>query len=208
MLRTLSSLGALLVACALVPSARAADATPPTDASVELSQSLLSMEEQVDALKEQVFRAKATMQLLQEIVASGPSGGSQTAVWYYNKLGSGYTVESVAFLLDGQARFSKEDTTGALDATKELKVIDGPVPPGDHTLTTQVRLRLTGFGLFKYARSYQIDVRSTYAFKVDVGKACTIRGTLNERSAAQSYEDRAAMEYDIRCERSGDATGN
>ena len=51
-----------------------------------------------------------------------------------------------------------------------------------------------------------LDVRSSYAFQVDVGRTCTVRGTLNEKGAAQSFEERAQMEYELRCERNADAT--
>lgn len=205
MQRTLIVPGVLvagMVAVVATP-ARAADASP--EAQAELNQQLLSVEEQVDSLKEQVFRSRATLQLLQEIVASEPTGGSQAVVWYVNKAGSGYTVERVAVLLDGQARFAKDDTSGELTAAKELKISEGPLAPGEHTVTFEVRLRPTGYGLFKYAKNYALDVRSSYPFKVDVGKTCTVRGVLKEKSAAERFEDRASIDYELRCEKNADA---
>ena len=64
------------------------------DASTEdadFNQELLSIEEEVSSLKEQVFRSKATLQLLKEIVVQGTSEGSKATIWHVNKLGSGYT---------------------------------------------------------------------------------------------------------------------
>ena len=205
MQRTLLVPGALVAGLVAVLATPALAADASSEAQVELNQQLLSVEEQVDSLKEQVFRAKATLQLLQEIVATEPTGGSAAAFWYANKTGGSYTVERLAVLLDGQARFSKDDAAGELTAAKELKVAEGPLSPGEHTVTYEVRLRPTGYGLFKYAKNYALDVRSSYPFKVDVGKTCTVTGVLKEKSAAQKFEDRAAFDYELRCEKNADA---
>jgi hypothetical protein len=201
MSRTYFLSGALLAGALLAGRAWAQD---PADAG--RANALLSMEEQVDALKEQVFRAKATLQLLREIVAVEPSGGSQVSVAWSNRLGAGYTIEGVAVLLDGQARFAKEDASGALSAAKDLKVFEGPVAPGDHVVAVEIRARPTGYGIFQYARRYTLDVKSTYTFKVDVGKTCAVEAAVVEASAAKSFEDRTQIEFDLRCERVTDAT--
>ncbi|MEC8422871.1 MAG: hypothetical protein VX000_03775, partial [Myxococcota bacterium] len=115
---------------------------------------LLTIEEEVHSLKEQVFRAKATLQLLKEIVVQGTSAGSRATVWHENKLGRGYTVESIAYYLDGQGKFSKADPTGGLDEMREFKVFEGAVPPGAHNVTVNIRLRGNGFGVFSYVKDY------------------------------------------------------
>ena len=178
------------------------------ETAADINQELLSMEEQVDALKEQVFRSKATLQLLKEIVVSDTAGSAGLVVNYHNKLGGGYTVESIAYLLDGQARFSKDDPSGALTTTRDLKILESAVAPGSHTLQVEIRLRPTGYKLFQYAKDYLLDVRSSYAFEVSVGKTCNVSSELNEHSAAQSFEERAKVDFEMRCERSANATSH
>lgn len=176
------------------------------EAKVDLDHELRTVEEQVDALKERVFRSKATLQLLQEIVAEEPDSGSKGVFWYENALGRTYTVERIAYLLDGETRFSKEDTTGALNATRELKVVEGPLAAGTHNLLVEVRVRPTGFGLFNYAKSYTIDVRSSYSFEAELGKTCSVRSVLNDKGgSARTLEDRARIDFELTCERNTDA---
>lgn len=188
------------------PAAAAAPVAAVEDDAVDLEHDLLTIEEQVDALKERVFRSKATLQLLKEIVIENAASGARTSIWHVNKLGGGWTLESVTYLLDGQSRFSKSDDTGGLDGTEELKVHEGPVAPGDHVVAVDFRVRPTGFGVFKYARNYEIDVRSSYSFAVEVGKACTVRAILTDRGAAvASLEERARVDYELKCEKIADA---
>lgn len=184
-------------------------AAPPTsgdEEAVDLEHDLLTIEEQVDSLKERVFRSKATLQLLREIVIESAASGARTSVWHVNKLGTGWTLEAVTYLLDGQSRFSKSDPGGSLNGTPELKVHEGPIAPGDHTLSVDFKVRPTGFGVFKYARSYQIDVRSTFDFSVEVGRSCTVRAVLTDRGGAvKALEERARVDYELKCERISDA---
>ncbi len=79
------------------------DVLTTSDASSEYNRELLSLEEDVNTLKEQVFRSKATLQLLKEIVIQGRSTGSRAGVWHVNRLGPAYTLRSVSFYLDGRS---------------------------------------------------------------------------------------------------------
>ena len=96
----------------------------------DYNRELLTIEEQVNGLKERVFRSKATLQLLKEIVVQGSSSGSRGKITHINKLGKGYSIESISYYLDGQGKFSKVDTSGGLSAQKELAIFDGPIPRG------------------------------------------------------------------------------
>ncbi|MFT4977418.1 MAG: hypothetical protein ACI8S6_003323, partial [Myxococcota bacterium] len=141
-------------------------------AAVDFNQELLSIEEEVSAIKEQVFRSKATLQLLREIVVVGSATGSHATIWHVNKLGSGYTLESVAYFLDGRSQFAKSDPTGVLDEQREFKVFDQVLPPGNHNLTVNMKLRGNGFGVFSYVKDYTFNVQSSTAFVAEEGKDC------------------------------------
>lgn len=178
----------------------------PADEAGDFNKELLNVEERVDGLKERVFRSKATLQLLKEIVIQGASTGSRATIWHVNRLGTGFELESVTYLLDGQSKFSKTDPNGSLDQTREFKISEGAVPPGSHNLSVDFKIRPTGFGVFSYAKNYEVDVRSNYAFEAELGKACTVRSILTDRGGvASSFEERAKVDFELKCERISDA---
>ena len=168
--------------------------------SSDFNRELLTIEENVNSLKERVFRSKATLQLLKEIVVQGSSSGSRGSIWHVNKLGRGYTIESVAYYLDGQGKFSKVDTSGGLDDKKDLKVFDGPVPPGNHNLTVHMKLRGNGFGVFSYVSNYVFNVQASTAFVAEDGKSCKVQAIVNERSGiGRSFTERPHVTFETRC---------
>jgi hypothetical protein len=170
---------------------------------------LLTIEEEVHSLKEQVFRAKATLQLLKEIVVQGTSAGSRATVWHENKLGRGYTVESIAYYLDGQGKFSKADPTGGLDEMREFKVFEGAVPPGAHNVTVNIRLRGNGFGVFSYVKDYTFNVQSSHSFVAEEGKNCSVRVVSDERRGiGRSFTERPNVQFETTCTRLTDAAGS
>jgi hypothetical protein len=172
------------------------------DDQANFNKELLSIEQQVDDIKERVFRSKATLQLLQEIVVQGAASGAKATIWHINRLGSAYELRAITYLLDGQTKFSKSDNSGALSDSKEFKIHDGAIPPGNHNLSVDFQIQPTGFGLFTYAKTYEVYVRATYAFAVEIGKQCTIRTTLSDRGGLEnSFEERAKASFDIKCER-------
>lgn len=197
--------------------APAAGAPPATSASApaqgedsarsgEFNRQLLTIEEEVHALKEEVFRSKATLQLLKEIVVQGSTSGARATIWHENRLGRAYTVESIAYYLDGQGKFSKADASGALNAMPDFKVFEGGLPPGNHTLTVNLRLRGNGLGVFSYVQDYTVNVQASTAFAAEEGKTCTVRVTTNERKGiGRSFVERPEVVFQTRCVRTTDA---
>jgi hypothetical protein len=168
-------------------------------AAVEFNKRLLTVEEDVNSLKERVFRSKATLQLLREIVIQGSSSGSRAVLWHVNTLGPTYTIESISYYLDGQSVYAKADPTGSLDAAEELKVWEGAIPPGNHNLTVNLVLRGNGFGVFKYVEGYTFRVQSSYAFVADDGHISNVRVIVDERKGiARSFVERPNVEYDVK----------
>ena len=148
----------------LLPSAWAADEASTAaseDAAADFNQELLTVEQQVDDLKERVFRSKATLQLLKEIVIAGASSGAKATIWHINRLGTAYRLESITYMLDGAPKFSRADASGGLSDSKEIKIQEGAITPGDHNLSVDFRIRPTGFGVFSYAKNYEVNVTSS-----------------------------------------------
>ncbi|HJN75321.1 MAG TPA: dihydrolipoamide acetyltransferase [Myxococcota bacterium] len=174
-------------------------APPPEDIDPEFNKRLGTMEEHVNTLKEQVFRSKATLQLLKEIVIQGGSAGARSTIFHVNGLGPSYRLESVAYYLDGQSIFAKADPGGSLDSAKELKVWDGAIPPGSHNLTVNMVLKGNGFGVFNYVDGYTFKVQSSYAFTADEGQATTLNVEINEKKGfGVGFAERPTVEYELK----------
>ena len=190
----------------------AADSPAVSDAELpvnaDFNRELLTIEEQVNSLKERVFRSKATLQLLKEIVVQGTSSGSRSTITHVNKLGRSYTIESISYYLDGQGKFSKVDTTGGLDAQKEIRIFEGPVPPGNHNITVHIKLRGNGFGVFSYVSNYVFNVQASTAFVAEDGKSCKVKAVVNERGGiSRSFTERPSVVFETRCIRLAEDEG-
>ncbi|NOY26933.1 MAG: hypothetical protein GXP62_13775 [Oligoflexia bacterium] len=195
---------------------KAADATnvaaspetvDPEEKAAAFNRELLSVEEQVNALKERVFRSKATLQLLSEIVAQGSGAGSRATITHVNNLGRSYKIESLSYYLDGQARFSRSSVEGGLDDLDEVKVFDGPISAGTHSLSIAMQLRGSG-GLFSYVDDIGFNVQSNATFDVKDGDDCTVRVEAEERGGlTKSFTERPNINFDVRCTRSTEDAG-
>ena len=163
---------------------------------------LFSLEEDVNSLKERVFRSKATLQLLKEIVIEGSTSGSRATIWHVNKLSSAYKVVSVTYLLDGQSVYSRSDDDGALSASKEVKIWEGALPPGRHEITVSAVLQGNGFGVFRYVENYNFSVRSTYGFDAEDEQHANVRVVLDDRKGiGQSFIERPQVNYEVKSTR-------
>lgn len=163
---------------------------------------LLSLEEDVNSLKERVFRSKATLQLLKEIVIEGSTTGSRATIWHVNELSSAYKVMSITYLLDGQSIYSRTDDDGALSASKEVKIWEGALPPGDHNITVSAVLQGNGFGVFSYVENYNFSMRSSYGFEAEDEHHASVRVVLDERKGiGRSFIERPQVVYEVQSTR-------
>jgi hypothetical protein len=177
-----------------------APAEAPDQATTDFSRELRTVEEDVSNLKERVFRSKATLKLLKELIVDSAISGSRLAIWHVNKLGGGYSMESAQYFLDGKTVFTKVDPEGSLDTLRELKVAEQTVPPGTHTLQVNLVLRGKGYKVFSYLRSYQFKVTSSYSFKVEEGRISVIRVIADSRGGLRNFVERPTIRYDERTE--------
>lgn len=174
------------------------------DAAAAYNRKLLSVEDKVNDLKERVFRSKATLELLREIVVQGASHGARAVLWHENELGSAYTVESISYYLDGQPIYTRVDEQGSLDQAEEIKLHDGAIPPGNHNISVSMVLRGNGFGVFNYIDQYTFKVQSSYAFVAEDSKTCEVRVRMDERKGiGRTFVERPQVLYDMQCVRTG-----
>lgn len=177
------------------------DEAATDDAAVgEFSRELRTVEEEVKHLKERVFRSKATLQLLKELVIEGATSGSRVVVWHVHRMGRTYSVESLQYFLDGVNVFTKVDPSGSLGMLGDMKVHEQTVPPGEHNLQVRMVLRGNGFSIFKYLEAYRFEVTSSYAVKVEAGKATVVKVVAEDRGPFRNIQDRPSVRYEERNE--------
>lgn len=177
-------------------------AVVPTDTNGEFIRDLLTVEQETDKLKERVFRSKATLQLLKELVLEGSSLGSSVVLLHVNKMGAGYTLQSMQFFLDGKSVYARMDQEGGLDVQKEIMLYEQPVTPGPHNLQVNMSLRGNGFGVFSYLQSYSFKLQSSYSFNVDDGQQTTVRVISDEKGGFwRTFVDRPNVEYEAQSAR-------
>lgn len=169
-------------------------------AAADLRRELRTVEEDVSNLKERVFRSKATLKLLKELVVEGAAAGSRVVVWHVNQLGGGYSMESAQYFLDGKNVFSKVDPGGTLDTVREIKVHEQTLPPGQHNLQVNYVLRGKGYKIFSYLRSYQFKVQSSYTFDIREGALSIIRVVADSRGGLRNFVERPTVLYDERAD--------
>ena len=163
--------------------------------NADFNRELLTIEEQVNSLKERVFRPRRRCSCSRK--SSSSSSGSRSSITHVNKLGRSYTIESISYYLDGQGKFSKVDTTGGLDAKKEIQIFEGPIPPGNHNITVHLKLRGNGFGVFSYVSNYVFNVQASTAFVAEDGKSCKVKAVVNERGGiSRSFTERPSVVFE------------
>lgn len=169
-------------------------------AAADFRRELRTVEEDVSDLKERVFRSKATLKLLKELVIDSALTGSRLSLWHVNKLGGGYSMESAQYFLDGKSVFSKVDPGGTLDTVREIKISDSSIPAGSHSLQVNLVLRGKGYKVFSYLRNYQFKVTSSYVFTLEEGKVTTLRVIADSRGGMRNFVERPTIQYDERAE--------
>ncbi|MCA9538807.1 MAG: dihydrolipoamide acetyltransferase [Myxococcales bacterium] len=133
------------------------------------------LEGRVNELKEDIFRTKTRLAILKESVLSSAIAGAEAHVEHRNEMGSSFTLEKVTYSLDGTPIFSKVDQDGDLDGRESLEIFNGPIVPGNHTVSVVMVYRGNGFGIFSYLRGYVFTLRSSHTFHADEGKRIEVK---------------------------------
>jgi hypothetical protein len=181
------------------PASQPAGKASDDKASLEVK----SLEERVTDLKEKIFRTKARLLNLQEMVVGGDiSTGSKAVLIHRNEMGSSFYLESVAYALDGAPIYTKGDVEGDLEKRDEFEIFNGRVTPGNHQISVQLVYRGHGYGIFSYLEGYRFRVQSSYAFAAEPGKVSTIRVVGYEKGGLTAeLKDRPAVRFDVDVQR-------
>lgn len=160
-----------------------------------------TMEEQVTDLKEQVFRTRARLFLLQESILGGTSvgQGAKAVLVHRNEMGGAFVLESAAYALDGAPIFTRIDLgDGALGEQEEIEIFNGRILPGPHQLVVQLQFRGHGFGVFKYLEGYKFKVQSSHTFDAEPGRVAHLKVVAFEQgNFTTDLKDRPAIRYEM-----------
>lgn len=157
-----------------------------------------ALEERVSEVKEQVFRAKARLQLLGQKAAGADAAGAKAVIVHRNEMGAAFSLESISYRLDGATIFDRVDAGGDLAKQEEFEVWSGRVMPGRHTLSVMATFRGSGFGLFPYLEGYKFRATGTYELTCDGGKVTTVKVVSYEQGGITTkLEERPAVRFDV-----------
>jgi hypothetical protein len=177
----------------------AADTPAPLSAEEQNDLKVRTLEERVSELKEKIFRTKARLMNLQEMVIGGDiTTGAKAVLVHRNEMGSSFYLESAAYALDGAPVYAKSDVDGDLEKREEFEVFNGRVVPGNHQISVQLTYRGHGYGVFSYLEGYKFKVQSSYTFNAEPGKAMTVKIVGFEKGGITAeLKDRPAVRYDV-----------
>lgn len=176
--------------------AAAAPAAAPAMDGPTYAVHLRELEQRIDELKEQIRRSHTRLSLLSDTILSGGGAGSHASIKFKNELSSAFRVTRVLVVLDGAVQYNKTDQSGTLAEQAEIPIINGSVPPGDHTVQVLVSLQGNGYGVFSYLRGYRFEVRSSHSFTAVEGKTINLDTTVYEKGGVTTpLEERPAIRY-------------
>jgi hypothetical protein len=172
---------------------------PPSSGEEQVDLKIKGLEEQVNDLKEKIFRTKSRLLLLQESVLGGDISSSAKAVIYStNDMGSSFVLESAFYTLDGAAIFSKIDNAGDLADKPSFEIFNGLIVPGNHQISVRLVYRGHGYGLFTYLEGYKFKVQSSYTFNAEPGRLTVVKVVGFEKGGITTeLKDRPAVRYDV-----------
>ncbi|MCP4677057.1 MAG: hypothetical protein GY854_16390 [Deltaproteobacteria bacterium] len=157
---------------------------------------LKDLESRVNRLKEQIFRSKARLSLLAETVLDRKIAGAKAMIVFRNEMGGSFRLVKAIFLLDGAPIFTKSDESDDLSDRDMINLFDGPVMPGDHTLSAVLHYRGHGYGIFSYLKGYSFKTRSSRTFTVNEGKALKLEVVGYEKGGVTTpLEERPDVRY-------------
>lgn len=186
------------------PAAEAGPAPASASGEEAYRQKIGELERRVTDLKEKVFRTKTRLAILKESVLSSTIAGSEARLVHRNEMGSSFSLEKVAYSLDGTPIFTKVDQDGDLDRQTEMEVFNGPIVPGNHTVSVIMVYRGNGFGVFSYLRGYVFTLRSSHTFRVDEGKRIQVRAVGYEKGGVTTnLKDRPDIRFEDTLEDQG-----
>lgn len=183
---------------AQAPKADAQGAAAPQSSDAAFDVRVKTLEEQVNDIKEKIFRTKARLLLLQETVVGGDLiSGARAVIVHKNEMGSNFVLTSAAYALDGSPIFTKVDVNGDLASKKQIEIFNGRIVPGTHQITVKLQYQGHGFGPIDYLNGYSFKLTSSYTFNAAGGKSTTVDAIGYEKGGPfAELKDKPAVKFE------------
>ncbi|MEM6734389.1 MAG: hypothetical protein AAF658_22685, partial [Myxococcota bacterium] len=175
----------------------------PSSDEASFNIQLRGLQERVDELKQKVYKSKARLTQLKEVVMHGAITGAKARLTHKNEMGSSFKLKRIQYSLDGAPILNRTDNgDGSLDDVEELEVFDGSIAPGEHQISVYLEYSGDGYGIFSYLKNYTFKIKSSYSFTADEGKLTNIDIVGYEKgNFTTELKDRLAVRYDQSVER-------
>lgn len=156
------------------------------------------LEQKTQALKERAWQLKARVQMLKEQMLGGGVGAS-ALITHGNEMGSSFHLISLTYSLDGTQVFVRSDDSGeSLYKSKGFDIFNGPIAPGNHTISAVATYRGNGYGVFEYLNKFTFTARGASSFVAGEGKISKVECRGYEKGGANTpMEKRAAVECKV-----------
>lgn len=187
--------------------AEPAEPTPPPTPPITKSQpasdgdvldELDDAQDDISRARDGVYVAKARIILLEERIIDGGDAGAKVSLLHVNKLGSSYRIESISYFFDGTPVFEKVDQSSEFHKKKEMKIFEGNVPPGNHTISASIVVKGAGGGAFSYLEDYTFKGQESYAFAAEKGKTSVIRMVLQKKEVLSGPDEGPEIKFEIK----------
>lgn len=155
-------------------------ADTPKEESVETGEDvhqiqIKRIEEQVNELKEEVFRTRSRLSILKETVLASGLSGAEIQIIHRNEMGANFKLERILYILDGTPIRRMVDENGKLDQQEEIEILDGPITPGNHSLQVELIYCGHGYGVFSYLQAYRFTLNDIHTFRTEENKKVMIK---------------------------------
>ena len=156
---------------------------------------LREIENQVNELKQKIFRSKVGLTQLEEIIMNGAITGARAKIFHINDMGFGFKLVKASYALDGVRICCTEEE---LEQGDEFLVFDDPVPPGNHQVSVYLEYGGDGFGLFNYMEDYAFKLRSSHTFVAEEGKGTLVRVIgFQKGGLLRDMSERPSVRYEV-----------
>lgn len=140
------------------------------------NKTMSDLEQDVNALKEDVFRSKAQLRELEEASLRGKVSGSKGSIDFDNQAQGIFALVSGEFYVDD--RLVYKVVADPKKSVEKLRIFDDALLPGEHTLRIKLQYKGSDKALaqpFKYFQDYKFDLESTEKLPVEYGKTTVAR---------------------------------
>ncbi len=157
---------------------------------------LRNLEENINSLKDKIFRSKQRLAILQETVLSGSIAGARAKIIHKNNVGHAFRLVSAIYYLDDAPVFKRINQPGEL-AQPEITVFEGSVVPGPHHISAYYVYEGKGFGIFSYMKGYTLKIKSGHSFIVEEGNIVEVKVSPGDKGSSRKIDERLYISFDV-----------